>query len=52
MAAYITQSVRNPNAYIVETFDSPSMMTPFPPTSLNDDRVNDMVGFLKSEKLK
>ena len=52
MAAYITESVRDPNAYIAETFDSPSMMAPFPPTYLNDDRVNDMVGFLKSEKLK
>ena len=50
--AHITESVRDPNAYIVETFPTPSGMTKFSEVALNEDRVNDIIGFLQSDKLK
>jgi cytochrome c oxidase subunit II len=52
MAAYILESVRDPNKVIATDFKPPSAMTPYSEEALNDERVNDMVGFLKSEKYK
>ena len=52
MAKYITNSLRDPNAYVAEGFPTPSPMTPFSEAALNGDRVKDMIAFLKQDQLK
>ena len=41
---YITQSVREPNAYVVEGFTSPTLMPPF--SGLSDQQIADLIAFL------
>jgi mono/diheme cytochrome c family protein len=46
---YIRESVRNPNAHIVEGFPGPpSLMPPFAPAQLPDDQLEQLVQFLMS----
>ena len=48
--AYIHESIRNPNAHIVEGFPSPSLMPVFDETQLTDDQIEFIIAYIKTLK--
>ncbi|MFM8370715.1 MAG: c-type cytochrome, partial [Chloroflexota bacterium] len=45
--AFITQSIREPNATIVEGFPSPTVM---PPYALTDEEISNLIAYIKTLK--
>ncbi|NOH04292.1 MAG: cytochrome c [Chloroflexi bacterium] len=46
--AYLTESIRDPNAKIVSGFTSPSIMPPYP--NLTDEEIANIIAYIQTLK--